>query len=507
MLKNVAGGLISNLNQRKNMNTEITLPASELKAALPGLSKVVSRKSGLPVLQNIKVSRQRNGLVTLQATDLDAFATYTITGTQPGQPVELLVPMEQLNHAFKCCGSKNDVTLLCEGNETKLRYYIGGNPVSQPVTVTPVNEWPPAPQIKTESFELAPAFGLALKQALASCGEFQGRSTLRGACLDVTDQALHYVVGSDGRSLFAANSFTFPLKESVIIPGSKFLGGSDLLDQGPCLMAVQPGKGRNAVKHICLQTPRWQFITREVEGQFPVWKKNIPTPSPKWTHLKLGPSAVSQLLQVVPRLPGDDNNNHPVRLRIEKGLWVEGRNKNDQDWTQVAVAEVTITGKPQLIQLNRNYLLQALRFGLDECAVESDGTPIVFTNAGRKFVVMPVYEKPVEQKPSPPVPTPPVKPSATQTSSTPPETKPAEERKTQMPRTAAKIEPTQTPEPSPTTSLIGQIETIRDTLKNVIRDLNTLVDSVKLAEKEKRASEKEVQSVRTTLKKLQQVTL
>jgi hypothetical protein len=105
------------------------------------------------------------------------------------------------------------------------------------------------------------------------------------------------------------------------------------------------------------------------------------------------------------------------------------------------------------------------------------------------------------------VPTPPVKPSATQTSSTPPETKSAEERKTQMPRTAAKIEPTQTPEPSPTTSLIGQIETIRDTLKNVIRDLNTLVDSVKLAEKEKRASEKEVQSVRTTLKKLQQVTL
>jgi DNA polymerase III sliding clamp (beta) subunit (PCNA family) len=64
------------------MNTEITLPAAELKAALPGLNKIVGRKSSLPILQNVKVSRQRNGQITLQATDLEAHATYTVVGTQ-----------------------------------------------------------------------------------------------------------------------------------------------------------------------------------------------------------------------------------------------------------------------------------------------------------------------------------------------------------------------------------------------------------------------------------------
>ena len=86
MLKNVAGGLISNLNQRKNMNTEITLPASELKAALPGLSKVVSRKSGLPVLQNIKVSRQRNGLVTFCLLYTSGTGTYVLNLAQMPEP-------------------------------------------------------------------------------------------------------------------------------------------------------------------------------------------------------------------------------------------------------------------------------------------------------------------------------------------------------------------------------------------------------------------------------------
>jgi len=41
----------------------------------------------------------------------------------------------------------------------------------------------------------------------------------------------------------------------------------------------------------------------------------------------------------------------------------------------------------------------------------------------------------------------------------------------------------------------------------VVRDLNSLVDAVKSQEKEQRATEKEVEAARTTLKKLQQVTI
>jgi ribosome recycling factor len=74
-----------------------------------------------------------------------------------------------------------------------------------------------------------------------------------------------------------------------------------------------------------------------------------------------------------------------------------------------------------------------------------------------------------------------------------------------MPRTA-KTDPTKPTDPSSKTSLIDQVEQIKDGLKNVVRDLSGLVDSLKQAEKDKRASEKEVEAARATLKKLQKVT-
>ena len=75
------------------MNTEIILPVPELKQALSGLNKIVSKKTTLPVLSCVKVSRGRNGEVSLQATDLDAHATFTLNNTQAGEAVDVLVPL------------------------------------------------------------------------------------------------------------------------------------------------------------------------------------------------------------------------------------------------------------------------------------------------------------------------------------------------------------------------------------------------------------------------------
>jgi DNA polymerase III sliding clamp (beta) subunit (PCNA family) len=469
------------------MNTEIILPVSELKSALPGLNKVVTRKTSLPVLQNVKVGRDQHGQVTLQATDLHSFATYSVTGTQPGEPVELLLPLAQLNQAFKSSGSADDLALVCEGDATKLRYPIAGSPVHQPVNVTPANEWPPVPQIKAECFKLDPAFGPAFRQALECCSEDATRHVLKGVCLDVSDAACHYIVGTDARCLFAANSFTFPLKQSLIIPNSRFLSASGL---APLALSVQSsGTGRNTLTHVCLHSARWQFITREIDGQFPNWKQSLPSINSRWTLVKLGPHAVSQLLRVIPRLPGEADDHHPVRLRIDKCLWVEGRNRNDQEWTKVAVADVNVTGKSQTVLLNRLYLLQALKFGLDELAVEAEGRPLVFSKAGTKFVIKPIGQKPAAPAPDAPAPVLQTPPTATIT----PETNPAHERKTEMPQAAKPNE----------LSALEQVEAVKGHLRQASGGLTRLAGLLKQADKDKRSTAKEVASVRQTLRSLQ----
>ena len=46
------------------MNKEIIIPVCDLKAALPGLSKIVGRSRTLPVLQSVRVARDAEGKVS-----------------------------------------------------------------------------------------------------------------------------------------------------------------------------------------------------------------------------------------------------------------------------------------------------------------------------------------------------------------------------------------------------------------------------------------------------------
>lgn len=526
------------------MNTEITLPVQELKSALSGLNKLVNKNSHLPVLSCVKVSRGKFGDVTLQGTDLDAHATFTFNNTQPGEAVDVLLPLEQLNKAAKSSGSDSALALICENKSTRLRYYIGGNPVHQPVYATPMKEWPVCTKITAESTPLQPGFGEALKQAMECCSQDESRYVLRGACLDARDPKAHYIVGTNGRFMYSANSFLFPMKDAVIIPDSKFINGRDLLNGETCFLAIQPMPVKKAgvkapaqaakpeevpPKLVCLQSGPWQFVTREIEGNYPNWKQVIPPVNTDYTLVKLSETAVEQLRKVIPNLPGQDGHNNTIRLRIgETMMWVEGKNKDDQEYATITITEVTITGKPKIICLNRNYLLPALKFGLDELAIRDEFSAMVISKEGRKMVIMPLRldgPAPKDEAPQPVVTTSTTTTTATSTTAststtTPPANDPptaevqpeAEAKESTMPQTNSNIvtEPEQEyapvkPEESP--SLIDQLDTIKDTLKNAARDLNRLADSVKQAEKQQRASEKEVETARATLKKIQQVTI
>ncbi len=61
--------------------------------------------------------------------------------------------------------------------------------------------------------------------------------------------------------------------------------------------------------------------------------------------------------------------------------------------------------------------------------------------------------------------------------------------------------------PTALKAVVEQIERIKLNLRDVISDLNDTLDLLKAAEKEKKATLKEVESVRATLRSLQKVEL
>jgi hypothetical protein len=127
------------------MKTQIHLPVAELKTILPGLSKVIPRAPSLPVLGCVRVERNETGQTTLQATNLEDYVKVRLTGGE-GDATALLVPWDALSKAIKGAAKDATLTLIQDNTVTKLRTYIGGNPIDQSVEAPEVQEWPSIPE-------------------------------------------------------------------------------------------------------------------------------------------------------------------------------------------------------------------------------------------------------------------------------------------------------------------------------------------------------------------------
>ena len=159
------------------------------------------------------------------------------------------------------------------------------------------------------------------------------------------------------------------------------------------------------------------------------------------------------------------------------------------------------------IFLNRKLLTKALQFGLTTVETIDQLSPLRFSNGGRQMIVMPTRPNPAPTPQSTPIPTPPA--SAAQDGPQAPEQH--EERKATMPEktngntTGAKSTDTTTSEKSAIETALAQIEIVRGDFRNAIAGLNKLAEALKQAQRESKSSDKEIASVRQTLRSLQSV--
>ena len=492
--------------------TIIELPAAELKTVLTGLGKVISRRTTLPVLEHLRITRDQAGIITLQATDLDATAVYQSEQPSAGTPCDFLVPFEPLNKLVK--GGKEPVQFTVEAKDrVRLKTFIGSSPMEQTLTTLPVDEFPPTPSISGKSIAVDASFRDALRQALDCCSDDGSRHVIQHVCLDPRSSDGHYIAGTDGRHLYAANSFHFDFKAPVLVPDQAFLRWNKFLESGAGQLTVQPAK-KNELPWLKLQSGPWTLLTKSTDAEFPNWKQVVPAADSSLTVVRLDAGAVTTLLAGIPKLPGGEEFNRPVRLEIKDSrLTVQARSKEATEWTRLVIESAAITGKPINIGLNRDYLLKALRFGL--CTVEfiDDLSPLVFSEGGRRMVVMPLRppepppaaQKPVQStSPASPAPNP-----TTDATNTPPviEQPPAQpQQPTTMPKTTETTPTETTPtETSPVKAVIQHIENIKDTLKGVLKEFAEVLDCLKQLEKEKKATDREMESVREKLREIQAV--
>src|ERR1044072_996374 len=105
----------------------IALPISELKPALAGLGKVISKRSTLPVLSHVRVARTPTGHVELAVPDLDTSLVARLDTPTQGEPVAFLLPYEELNHTAKGCRTSDTLLLApVAPQRVALRFPVAG---------------------------------------------------------------------------------------------------------------------------------------------------------------------------------------------------------------------------------------------------------------------------------------------------------------------------------------------------------------------------------------------
>lgn len=491
-----------------NTMKPITLPIAELKPALTGLGKIINTRATLTVLGTIKVERTADGWIALTSTDLDHWVTVRFEHPTEGPPSTVLLPYDQLTQMVKSCGKGESVEVESTSEASIIRFPLGETMGESKVPFISPTEFPLVPKMKNEAIPLPSGLRDSIMEAMDCASTDETRYVLNGAFIDAKDPKANYIVGTDGKHLFSANSFTLPLKESVIIPTHKFLEWKEFNNDGEWQMRI-------GEQYLQLSTRRWRYIAKTIEGNYPDWRAPVPDPATTQTVITLDPAKLDTLIKLIQRMPCHDDRYHTLGLDWQDGqLMLMGKDKPEEPWLRVPVPDVKGKGPEMTIFVDRNYVQKALSFGLHTISLIDPSSPLRFTCGGKQLIVMPVRLEvsptttstpPTSKETAPATPPP---PAEQPTTTTPMQTNtngiqhptPANGSSTSAPANTDKPES----KPSLEAALV-QIEAMKTGFREGINSLTKLGDSIRQALREQKTSEKEVQSVRLTLRSLQSV--
>jgi len=482
------------------MNNIITLPINELKPALSGLGKLINTRATLAVLKTLRVERTAEGWICLTATDLDHFATVRLEQPAKGEPLAILIPYEDLLKLTKTSSKGDQVHLESTSKNTvTMRFNLGEQTGETTVKGFPVEEFPEIPRIQGKPIPLPESLRLSLHEAMACVSTDVTRYTITGACIDTSQPNAHYIVGTDGRHLYSCNSFNLPLKQSLIIPKHKLLGWKDFNIDGEWQLRVPED---NKQPYIQISSRRWRFITKTIEGSFPNWRQVLPDKGHEKTTLTLDPDKLEAVMQLIERLPNHDEQYQTIGIQFkDKEVVFLARNKTTAPCTRTVIPGCKAQGKPVTVFLDRRYLSKALDFGLCTIAIIDEMSPLRFHQGGRQMIVMPVRAKDGPASASTPPPTRDAAPARLCASNPPPQP----ETKT-MPNNPPPSD--QPASHTPTLDEIaGDIIEVRQTIQGGLLKLRDVSLKLKQVHRGQRSSDRELQSVRSTLQSLQRLRL
>jgi len=464
----------------------ISISINSLKPAIAGLSKVVSNKSTLECLRCVRVDATPEQ-VSIMGTDLDMFARITLPEAKCDTAASFLLPFDRLQSIAKRFNTRTILNI----EEGKIFCDLGTGRVSENVESLALKEFPEEPAFEIKTVALPESFPRRLTETMGCSSTDATRYVLNGILLDVSDPACHNMVGTDGRHLFSANSFTLPLSQSVIIPNHKLLLWRGLADL-PWALAGQKKKSNTLVR---IAAGDWTLTLKTIEGNYPNWKQVVPDNRQHSTTVTLPDE--HEFGKIVNGLPMTDLNNCPVDLVIEKGSVAV---KDTTGGSSILLEGAKAKGADIKIRLNRNYLTKAFDYGLTRISLIDPMSALLFTREGRQMVIMPlrIGDPSPTNQPAPSEPQPERKPMPAINGHTHGATTPYLNG---APRSTTPVIPA-ADKPAIEVA-IDKLDGFKVVFREALTSITELTTLLRQAVRDQKAGEKEIHQVRQTIRSLQ----
>ncbi|MHB8687875.1 MAG: DNA polymerase III subunit beta [Candidatus Dormibacteraceae bacterium] len=366
---------------------KVTCRPSVFGQALQVVSRAISSRTTLPILNNILIETTSEGLA-LTATNLEIGIRKLVTAEVSMEgattaPARLLtdfvgtLPDQDLEMTLD--GASQSLSLRCARFDTHIK-------------CIEAEEFPPGPR-PDEGDRLEVALDdliSAVEQTQMAASTDEARPVLTGVLLMIQGGSMT-LAATDGhrlavRKLPAAGAGE--LDASLIVPARALAELSRVLKGEPGKVEVIISKARN---QVFFRSGTSELTSRLIDGKYPNYAQVIPSKSS--TKVRVSTSELTQTVRAVSLFARDSAN--VIRVKAQAGALILSATTNEVGDSKAEMA-ADVDGSEIQIAFNARYLLDALGvIGEDEVELLFDGplSPGLLRPPGKEhylYVIMPV---------------------------------------------------------------------------------------------------------------------
>lgn len=348
----------------------ITAPRNILCEAVANLSRVVSSKMTIPVLEGILITAE-NGEITLSSYNLENGLTKKIEAKieKPGQ---IVISAKVLNGILHSLNGEN-VTITADD---RLMCHIESGTAVFDIMGMAAVDFPEIPTI-AEGKRVSITAGILkdmVRQTIFAVAPTEGtRPILTGINFELDEGSLKLVAIDGYRLAIRKEKVNINETMNFVVSGKAVNEIIKIVSDEDAEIGLYIGR-----RHICFEVEGYTFISQLLDGEFIDYKKTIPG-----SYTQRLTVNVRDLIEIIERISLiiSDNFTTPVRCIINENETVFSCATSVGRATERAA--LSLEGEPFEIGLNSKYLLEALR------ACDYENVNISFNGGSAAVVITP----------------------------------------------------------------------------------------------------------------------